>query len=227
MGDGPDRRTRKKARTRAEIRRSAQTLFAGRGFESVTIADIADTADVAVQTVFNHFPTKEELFFDGYTGWVDGLADAVRNRPARMSPVAAVRAFSEDLIRNAAEQGDREERRRYVARLHESPALLAYELRLVERTQLQLREALAEAWTADPATTLSPARIQVTAALTASLWISAGSSLMRELRNAQLEGATDVAEAVQDLADRVYDALEAQPGAAALPLLREPVGQPG
>jgi AcrR family transcriptional regulator len=217
VSDLPDRRARKKARTRAEIRQSAQELFAEHGFESVTIADIADAADVAVQTVFNHFPTKEELFFDGYTRWVDGLADAVRNRPTGMPPLAVVRAYSEGLIRTATERGDSHERRRYVATLNGSAALLAYELRLLERAEVRLREVLTEAWTTDPATTLGPAEIQVTASLTAALWISAGSALMRELRNAQLEGgdAAEVTEAVRAIADRAYDVLEAQTGAAA------------
>ena len=49
-------------------------MFAERGFEAVTIADVARGADVAVQTVFNHFATKEELFFDGRADWVDGAA---------------------------------------------------------------------------------------------------------------------------------------------------------
>ena len=220
MSDLTDRRTRKKARTRAKIRQSAQELFGEHGFESVTIADIADAADVAVQTVFNHFPTKEELFFDGYTRWVDGLADAVRDRPVGMPPLAVVRAYSEDLIRTAAEHADSDERRRYVTTLNESPALLAYELRLLQRAELLLREALTEAWTADPATTAAPAEIRVTAALTAALWISAGSALMRELRTAQLRDgdATESAEIVQVLAARVYDALEAQPASA--PTLR-------
>ena len=226
MSDLPDRRARKKERTRAEIRRCAQELFAEHGFESVTIVDIADAADVAVQTVFNHFSTKEELFFDGYTRWVDGLADAVRNRPAEMSPLAAVRAFSEDLIRTAIEHGGSDERRCYVATLNASPALLAYELRLLERADLRLREALAEAWATDPATTLAPAEIRVSAALTAALWISAGSALMRELRNAPHEDgdAADVTEVVHRLADRVYDALETRTGAA-LPGPRQPAGE--
>ena len=72
MGDLQDRRARKKAQTREQIQRVAQGLFAERGFEAVTIADIASGADVAVQTVFNHFSSKEELFFDGRTPWSRG-----------------------------------------------------------------------------------------------------------------------------------------------------------
>jgi AcrR family transcriptional regulator len=210
-----DRRARKKAQTHAGIRRSARQLFDERGFEAVTIADIADAADVAVQTVFNHFPTKEELFFDGYTPWVDGGADAIRNRPAGVRPLVALRAFSEDLLRDITERSGTRERRRYVTVLNESPSLLAYELRLLERAELRLCAALTEAWTADPDAALGPAEIRVSAALTAALWISAVRSLVRELRDAHLEGgdAAGVTEVVHVLAERVFDALEAQTGA--------------
>src|SRR3712207_8201868 len=76
-----DRRARKKAQTRTLIRETAQRLFAERGFEAVPLADIAAAADGAVQPVFNHFPTKEDLFFDGDTPWGDGAAEAGRGRP--------------------------------------------------------------------------------------------------------------------------------------------------
>ena len=72
MSDLTDRRARKKAQTRALIRDTARRLFAERGFEAVTTADVAAAADVAVQTVFNHFSSKEELFFDGRTPWSRG-----------------------------------------------------------------------------------------------------------------------------------------------------------
>jgi len=80
VGEINDRRARKKAQTREQIRTVAHRLFADVSFTAVTIADIAREADVAVQTVFNHFATKEELFFDGRTPWVEGPAAAVRTR---------------------------------------------------------------------------------------------------------------------------------------------------
>ena len=86
------RRELRKARTRAEVRATAQRLFAERGFDEVTIADVAAAADVAVQTVFNHFETKEALFFDGRTPWVEGSAAAVSRRARRATdPVGALR----------------------------------------------------------------------------------------------------------------------------------------
>jgi AcrR family transcriptional regulator len=58
------RRERKKERTRVEIYRAAMKLFARRGFDSVTIENICDEADVARGTFFLHFPTKSALLFE-------------------------------------------------------------------------------------------------------------------------------------------------------------------
>ena len=60
----PGLRERKRLRTRREISDVATRLFVERGFERVTLAEIAEAADVSVKTIFNHFGSKEELFFD-------------------------------------------------------------------------------------------------------------------------------------------------------------------
>ena len=75
-----DRRARKKAQTREQIRGVAHRLFDERGFDEVTIADVARAADVAVQTVFNHFATKEERFYDGRGPEIDAPSTAIRSR---------------------------------------------------------------------------------------------------------------------------------------------------
>ena len=59
-----DRRTRKRLATRQVISDVATRLFIERGFDRVTINEIADAADVGRMTVFNHFPRKEDMFFD-------------------------------------------------------------------------------------------------------------------------------------------------------------------
>src|ERR671921_587672 len=122
-----DRRARKKARTRTLIRETAQRLFAERGFEGVTIADIAAAADVAVQTVFNHFPTKEDLFFDGHTPWVEGAAEAVRSRPRGTAPLDALHAHLVDRVALHVRQLTTPEGRLFDATLEDSPALRARE----------------------------------------------------------------------------------------------------
>ena len=54
-------RERKKRQTRDAIAAAALALFLERGFDAVTVADVARAADVSEKTVFNHFPTKEDL----------------------------------------------------------------------------------------------------------------------------------------------------------------------
>ena len=56
-------RERKKLQTRELIAETARRLFAERGFEAVTVAEVARAADVAEKTVFNYFPTKEDLVY--------------------------------------------------------------------------------------------------------------------------------------------------------------------
>src|SRR5436853_609935 len=57
-------RERKKRKTRESIANAAARLFTERGFEVVTVAEVARAAEVSEQTVFNYFPTKEDLVFD-------------------------------------------------------------------------------------------------------------------------------------------------------------------
>ncbi len=64
MSNRPGLRDRKKEMTRQAISNVATRLFVERGFENVSVADIADEADVARKTVFNYFPRKEDLVFD-------------------------------------------------------------------------------------------------------------------------------------------------------------------
>src|SRR4051812_14348186 len=63
MSEQPGRRQRKREETRRAIAEAAMRLFVERGFDEVTVAAVAEAADVSVNTVFNHFPTKEDLFF--------------------------------------------------------------------------------------------------------------------------------------------------------------------
>jgi len=73
-------RERKKEQTRQEISDTATALFAGHGFDQVTIAQVADAAGVSKMTVTNYFPRKEDLVFDRAGHIIGGLAQAVRDR---------------------------------------------------------------------------------------------------------------------------------------------------
>jgi AcrR family transcriptional regulator len=66
MAEQPGRRERKREETRRSIAAAAMKLFIERGFDNVTVAEVAEAADVSINTVFNHFPTKEDLFFGAH-----------------------------------------------------------------------------------------------------------------------------------------------------------------
>ena len=80
-------RQRKKAATRQGISDAATRLFEARGFEAVTLAEIAAAADVAQKTIWNYFGSKEELFFDAEPAVLAALVAAVGDGP----PTATLR----------------------------------------------------------------------------------------------------------------------------------------
>lgn len=90
----PGRRERKKAATRRALATAARRLFLERGFDGVTVAEIADAADTAVSTLFAHFPGgKEALVLGDGAEREQALTAAVRNRPAGVSILTALRDF--------------------------------------------------------------------------------------------------------------------------------------
>lgn len=94
----PDRRTRKRLATRQSISDTATRLFFERGFDHVTIDEIAEAADVGRMTVFNHFPRKEDMFFDREQEIHDVAFEAVRKRGIGITPVEASRLLAHRLI---------------------------------------------------------------------------------------------------------------------------------
>src|SRR3954471_16412522 len=71
----------KKQRTRELIAETARRLFAERGFERVTVAEIARAAEVSEQTVFNYFPTKEDLVYWRLEAFEEELLPTMPDRP--------------------------------------------------------------------------------------------------------------------------------------------------
>ena len=86
-------RERKKQRTRELIAETARRLFAERGFENVTVAEIAHEADVAEKTVYNYFPTKEDLFYSRLEAFEAELLAAIRDRAAGETVLTAFKRF--------------------------------------------------------------------------------------------------------------------------------------
>ena len=91
-------RERKKEQTRQLITETAWRLFADRGFEQVTVAEVARQAQVALAIVFNYFPTKEDLFYYRLEAFAAQLVDAISTRAAG-APVLV--AFRRSLLESA------------------------------------------------------------------------------------------------------------------------------
>jgi AcrR family transcriptional regulator len=81
-------------RTRARIREVANRLFLERGYDTVTVAEVARQAGVSSVTVFNHFPRKEDLFLDRTDDAETFLRSAVRDRAPGVDVLASVRVES-------------------------------------------------------------------------------------------------------------------------------------
>jgi AcrR family transcriptional regulator len=132
----PGLRERKKERTRRLLSETARRLFLERGFEAVTVAEVAREAGVAEKTVFNYFPAKEDLFYGGLEAFEEEMLAAVRERDRGIGVVAAFRDFL--MSRRGAlqleDEGEATARVRNVSRvISESPALLAREREIFAR----------------------------------------------------------------------------------------------
>jgi AcrR family transcriptional regulator len=83
----------KKEQTRQLIADTAWQLFADRGFDRVTVAEVAREAQVAPATVFNYFPTKEDLFFSRLEAFGARLVEAIGDRPAQEPALVAFERY--------------------------------------------------------------------------------------------------------------------------------------
>jgi AcrR family transcriptional regulator len=97
-------RERKKEQTRRRIAAAALDLFRDRGYDNVTVSEIAEAAEVAKATLFTYYPTKESLVLGGVGD--DDLAGIVAARPPGQSPLAALRAHFTDLAANPVAPDD-------------------------------------------------------------------------------------------------------------------------
>jgi AcrR family transcriptional regulator len=128
----PGLRERKKQQTRQLIADTARRLFAERSFEEVTVIEVARAADVSEATVFNYFPSKEDLFYSGLEAFEEALLSAIRARQPGESVLAAFGRFVlEPRGLLAAKDDDAVEHLAGITRvITDSPALLAREQRI-------------------------------------------------------------------------------------------------
>jgi AcrR family transcriptional regulator len=143
-------RERKKQQTRRAIADAAKRLFLEHGFDQVSVAEVARAADVSEQTVFNYFPTKEDLVYERMDTFEHELLAAVRDRPDGDAPLRAFARFILDRS-DTAMAGDGRRRVADLTRLvSASPSLMARERLIVARYTDALAALLAKETGAAP-----------------------------------------------------------------------------
>ncbi|MEU9376216.1 TetR family transcriptional regulator [Streptomyces sp. NPDC048255] len=125
-------RENKKLRTRRRLAATALELFLERGFDAVSVADVAAAAEVSKPTLFRYFPSKEDLVLDRFADHQDEAARIVRERPPGQGPVGAVHAHFLAAL----------DRRDPITGLCDHPDVLAFQRLLYSTASLESRIAL-------------------------------------------------------------------------------------
>ncbi|MFJ3958615.1 TetR/AcrR family transcriptional regulator [Arthrobacter sp. NPDC090010] len=138
----PGRRERKKAATRRAIADAALEMFLDRGFDAVTIKEVAERADVSLATVYAHFPQKEALVYDEDDEMRDALLAAVREREPGTTISSAIhhwlRTVMDEYHEHEAQAAD------FNAMVFSAPSLREYERSMWLRHETALVDAIAE-----------------------------------------------------------------------------------
>jgi AcrR family transcriptional regulator len=164
--------------TRARIREVANRLFIERGYDAVTVAEVAREAGVSSVTVFNHFPRKEDLFLDRTADAIELLRAAVHDRPAGMDLLTSLRDESVRLFDERHPLSGVDERSAgFFRTVAESPALIARAREIVAELQHTLTEELD-----------GDAEFAGDAALFAALFLAGYSTVMVETARRVLTG---------------------------------------
>ena len=198
----PGLRERKKQQTRKLIFETASRLFGERGFDAVTVAEVARAADVSDLTVFNYFPTKADLFFGRMEFFEERLLAAVAERPDG-EPV--LNPFRRLIIDGAAQFSDVNAERiaRAAPAIAASRALQIHEREVVARYARRLADLLARETHTLPS---DPVPIAVATAM-----FGAHRAVVEYVRAEVLAGhrGPALAARVQAQATRVFAVLEA------------------
>jgi AcrR family transcriptional regulator len=139
----PGLRERKKQRTRERIVEAALELFAERGFDGTTIADIAEAAEIAPRTFFSYFPSKDDVVFYDFEETQATIASWLQNREPGTNAIDALRAG----IASGVEEigpGDPREKQLRKRLMRENESLAAHSEHLKGKLADLLGEAVAE-----------------------------------------------------------------------------------
>ncbi|MFG2076479.1 TetR/AcrR family transcriptional regulator [Nonomuraea maritima] len=188
-------RERKKQRTRQALIEAAVRLFEDKGYDDVTVAEIADAAEVSPRTFFLHFPAKEDVLLADADVRVDLALQAISERRGREGlPEVLVRA-TEQMIVNAWDGELAALRARLAASV---PTLQARLLQRYLTAQAELAQALHRAF---PDRLDAITASALTGAVVGAVSASALAALRRgdgpdEVRDAMLQAVALVARAV-------------------------------
>lgn len=199
--DTPDprgRRERKKAATRKAISDAATMLFLERGFDNVSIREVAEKADVSPTTVFAHFAQKEALVFDEDEQQRAELVAVVTDRPKGVSLAQAFHDhLRDDLNANLVGNADFDDRvRRFWQLIDSTPALKEYG----QRMWLRHEDAVAAAIAAEFGLDEPDDKIRVFARFVLQLALLAGTA----------DDRLRMLDAGFEILDRGWSAVEAQ-----------------
>ena len=153
-------RERHRKRTAADLEAAALDLFCLRGFDAVTIDDIAAAADVSRRTFFRYFASKEDVILSDHPKRLDELQAALDRRPAGEPALAALRHAVMSLADTYEEQRDHMVRR--FTLVSTTPALEARSLCLQRNWETAVTEMLAARMGVDPARDLRPGVVAAT-----------------------------------------------------------------
>jgi AcrR family transcriptional regulator len=157
-------RERKRALTRKAILAAAERLFEERGFHNVTVAEIADAANVSVKTLFVYFRSKEDLVFTD-TWLLDLCLDALRRRPPGTDPGEAIAAALITVLHDGGRRDDGQTASQGIEGFHRgygsSAALHSRLLRMWEDYEDRITAALAAEAGSPPAPAMRLEAIRV------------------------------------------------------------------
>jgi AcrR family transcriptional regulator len=136
------RRERKSAQTRRALAEAAERLFLAKGYDKISVKEIADAVDISVPTLFKHVPDgKEAVMFDDGVERRDSLLAAVHDRPEGTSVMAALREFMSG--RGPFIDNPTPDVRERTKLMMDTPALRGYSRKLWIRCEAPLAEAIA------------------------------------------------------------------------------------
>jgi AcrR family transcriptional regulator len=188
------RRDRKRLETRNGLAAVALELFAERGFDAVTVNDIADRADVDPSTFYRHFGSKEAVIFSDLGDWTGHLANAVRAQPTDLPLLETMRMGIKDMA--AMQMVDIENERHRAELAESSPSVRAQGLAIREALIEGVTLAIADRMAVDPARDSRPYLVAASCILAANWY-----------RNRVVQTG-DLPRSAEEAVDRIMDLVQ-------------------